>query len=248
MCCRALATGFFSLSNKYWLNFKLADGSKTLEVRGTPAAAGGTWLSARGRIQAWARIGHVRLDTFGDFASEVGRHCIHTNDLPYERTWLWPITDFRVFAEPVAHSREPGPVTWRRFAAPRPNRLVNVSLSPRNSRYLHMQRGGGENESKRANGSELNDRGSCPLCSAESLTRELGIRGGQDLTSALTRLKDQSAVDFTLALERSDRLGNAAIWNDFQARVARTKRLVTLAAAWQIVDAAAPPAAADHRD
>ena len=105
---------------QYWLN-KLADGSKTLEVREKPAAAGGTWLSAQGRIQAWARIGHaVRADAFGDFASEVGRHCIHTNDLPYERTWFWPITDLRVFAETVAHSREPGPVTWRRFAAPRP--------------------------------------------------------------------------------------------------------------------------------
>ena len=111
-----------------------------------------------------------------------------------------------------------------------------------------MQQGGGENELKRANGSELNHRGSCPLCSAESLTREPGIRGGQDLTSALTRLKDQSAVDFTLALERFDRLGNAAIWNDFQARVARTKRRLTLTAARRIVDAAAPPAAAGHRD
>ena len=57
---------------------------------------------------------------------------------------------------------------------------------------------------KRASGSELNRRGSCPLCSAKSLTRELGIRRGQDLTSALTRLKDLSTVDFTSALERLD--------------------------------------------
>ena len=103
---------------------------------------------------------------------------------------------------------------------------------------------------KRAHGLELNDLGSCPLCSADSLTRELEIRRGQDLTSALTRLKDQSAVDFALALERLDRFGSAAIKNDFQARVERTKRRKTLAAARQLVaaNAAAPAAAADRRD
>ena len=108
------------LLEQYWLN-KLLDGSKTLEVRGTPTAAGGAWLSAQGRIQAWACIGDaVRAHTFDEFASEVGRHGVHTNDLPYQRTWFWPITSLHALAEPVVHSREPGPVTWRRFAAPRP--------------------------------------------------------------------------------------------------------------------------------
>ena len=49
---------------------------------------------------------------------------------------------------------------------------------------------------KRAHGAELEAGNTCPLCSAESLTRELGIRRGQDITSALTTLKDLSENDY----------------------------------------------------
>ena len=84
----------------------------------------------------------------------------------------------------------------------------------------------------------------CPLCSAESLRRELGIRRGQDLTSSLTVLKELSEEDYTLALERLDRFGNGIIRADFEDRVRRAKKKRTLSAMRRPAAAVPTPAVA----
>ena len=64
---------------------------------------------------------------------------------------------------------------------------------------------------KQARGLPLDTEGACPLCNAERLQHELGVRHGQDLTSALRRIKEVSEETYALA----------------QAFIAETKRHVS---------------------
>ena len=84
---------------------------------------------------------------------------------------------------------------------------------------------------KQAGGLPLDTEGACPLCNAERLQHELGVRHGQDLTSALRRIKEVSEETYALALERLDRFVSADVMEDFKGRVTRAKHRKTLAAA-----------------
>ena len=96
---------------------------------------------------------------------------------------------------------------------------------------------------KRAHGTELKGSKKCLLCSAESLTRELSIRRGQDLISALTKLKDLSENDYNLALERLDNFGDGIIRADFESRVRRTNQKRTMSVLREAAAADPAPAA-----
>ena len=76
---------------------------------------------------------------------------------------------------------------------------------------------------KQARGLPLDTEGACPLCNAERLQHELGVRHGQDLTSALRRIKEVSEETYALALERLDRFVSADVMEDFKGRVTRAK-------------------------
>jgi len=84
---------------------------------------------------------------------------------------------------------------------------------------------------KQARGLPLNAEGACPLCNAERLQHELGARRGQDLTSALHRIKEASEETYALAMERLDRFASADVMEDFKERVTRAMHRRTLAAA-----------------
>ena len=108
---------------EYWLN-KVKAGEKCLEVRGTTTRPGGCWLASKGKIHAWALFGQpYRCESLSHFESLAGQHRLEgaslVAELPYKRTWLWPMERVEALHHPIRYQQVGGQLSWARFRKPR---------------------------------------------------------------------------------------------------------------------------------
>ena len=100
-----------------WLQ-QVVDGEKTMEVRSVSCQPGGAWLGSEGVIRAWAHVGKAfQVEDIEELRDYGPEHRYECTQLPYRRTFLWPLEGVRVLQEPVPYQRESGPTTWLPFQA-----------------------------------------------------------------------------------------------------------------------------------
>ena len=82
--------------------------------RVSPAGLG----SAAGVIRAWAHVGKAfQVEDIEELRDYGPEHRYECTQLPYRRTFLWPLEGVRVLQEPVPYQRKSGPTTWLPFQA-----------------------------------------------------------------------------------------------------------------------------------
>ena len=104
------------LLKKQWLDMILR-GEKVVEVRGQRLKPGPAWLACGPYVYAIVEFDAAQkaLD-LATFQQRWPEHRLVAAQLPYARTWLWPIQSVRSLPRPVARRTRPGPVTWDKFA------------------------------------------------------------------------------------------------------------------------------------
>ena len=100
-----------------WLQ-QVVDGEKTMEVQSVSCQPSGAWLGSEGVIRAWAHVGKAfQVEDIEELRDYGPEHRYECTQLPYRRTFLWPLEGVRVLQEPVPYQRESGPTTWLPFQA-----------------------------------------------------------------------------------------------------------------------------------